>query len=378
MKRLTTCLFFLSLTATYLSAQSLSTPPSGDNQKCIVTQYIGSLAHVTVKYNSPDVTGPNGEDRTGHIWGELVPYGMTTSQFGLGNPAPWRVGANENTVIKFSHDVLVEGKPLAAGKYGLHLIVQESGPWTWIFSRNTQAWGSYFYDETEDALQVDAMPGESAFHEWLTFEFTDRQPESAVLAMRWENKSVPMRIEVQGMNDLYVEAFDKELQGQAGFMYQNWATAANFLAQRDYKLDKALEWADAAISQPFTGQANWTTLQTKANVLSKMGKDDKADEVMAQAIDHPTATPFQIHQYGRQLITQGNAEKALKVFEKNYTKFDAAWPTNVGMARGLSAVGKYDEALKYAKLAYEEAPDELNKNSMQSAIEQLKQKQDIN
>ena len=36
-------------------------------------------------------------------------------------------------VITFSHDVLVQGEELKAGKYGLHLIVEETGPWTWIF-----------------------------------------------------------------------------------------------------------------------------------------------------------------------------------------------------------------------------------------------------
>ena len=103
------------------TAQTLSLPPSGDNQKSIVKQYIGSIVHVGVTYNSPDVTAPNGDDRTGKIWGQLVPYGLTDLGFGPGTPAPWRAGANENTVIHFSHDVLVEGQPISAGKYGFAL-----------------------------------------------------------------------------------------------------------------------------------------------------------------------------------------------------------------------------------------------------------------
>src|SRR5690606_9473877 len=117
-------------------AQILPLPPSGDNQQCIVTQYIGSIVHVTVTYRSPDVTGPDGRDRTGQIWGTPVAhYGLVDQGYGLGQPAPWRAGANECTTIEFSHLVQVEGHPIPAGKYALFLELAESGPWTWVFAR---------------------------------------------------------------------------------------------------------------------------------------------------------------------------------------------------------------------------------------------------
>ncbi len=361
-----------------LQAQTLSSPPSGANQKASVTQHIGGIAKVSVFYNSPDVTGPNGEDRTGKIWGALVPYGLTNLGFGNGNPGPWRAGANENTVIKFSHDVLIEGKPLAAGKYGLHLIVEETGPWTWIFSNNSSQWGSYFYDEAEDALRVEVQPEESEFHEWLTYEFVDRQPSEATLALKWENKMVPMHIEVQDIHDLYVSTFQKELQGAAGFNYQNYVAASQYCANNDTHLEQGLDWAEQAISAPFIGVKNFSTLQNKAQILMKLDKMSEAEETMMAAVNDPSASAFQIHQLGRTLIGNGMKDKALEIFELNYEKFDGAWPTNVGMARGLAAVGRYDEALKYAQLAYEEAPDQLNKDSMKAAVEKLQNKQDIN
>src|SRR5687767_7655656 len=112
----------------------ITTPPSGDNQKASVTQYIGLVA-VTIDYNSPDVHAPNGEDRAGKIWGTLVPYGVIDDPFGTCTECPWRAGANENTVFTVSHDVKIEGQPLPAGRYGLHMI---AGPeeWTVIFSKN--------------------------------------------------------------------------------------------------------------------------------------------------------------------------------------------------------------------------------------------------
>lgn len=371
-------LLLLLLPAFSLLAQNLSMPPSGDNQRSKVIQHIGGIAQVSVTYHSPDVTAPNGEDRTGKIWGQLVPYGLTDLGFGNGNPGPWRAGANENTVIHFSHDVLVQGKDLPAGSYGLHLITAESGPWTWIFSRNTSQWGSYFYDEKDDVLRVETQPEDSDHTEWLTYEFIDRKPAEATLALRWERKSVPMRIEIRNYNDLYVKTFAAELQGSAGFNYQNFVAASQFCLNNDTHLDQGLTWAEAAISAPFVGVRNFNTLQNKASILLKMGKTAESEEVMMEAVKDPTATASQIHQLGRQLITMGQKKKALEIFEYNHDHFQGAWPTNVGMARGLAAVGRYEEALRYAQMAYDEAPDQLNKDSMQAAMEKLKMKQDIN
>ena len=54
------------------------------------------ISTVTVNYSRPSVKGRQ-------VWGALVPYGWNKQAFGAGNDAPWRAGANENTVIKLSH-----------------------------------------------------------------------------------------------------------------------------------------------------------------------------------------------------------------------------------------------------------------------------------
>src|SRR5450755_1810693 len=95
----------------------LTLPPSGNNQKASVTQFIGPV-QITIDYSSPAIHGPGGTDRRGQIWGKLVPYGMSDLAFNGGKLSPWRGGANENTVFTVSDPVMVEGQPLAAGKYG--------------------------------------------------------------------------------------------------------------------------------------------------------------------------------------------------------------------------------------------------------------------
>ncbi|MEE8525719.1 MAG: DUF2911 domain-containing protein, partial [Thermoanaerobaculia bacterium] len=239
----------------------LTLPPGGDNQRSVVTQYMG-MASVTVDYNSPDVHSPAGDDRTGKIWGTLVPYGMASLGFGnCGEQCPWRVGANENTTVAFSHDVEVEGESLAAGKYGLHMVPGEES-WTVIFSNNTTSWGSFFYDASEDALRVTVTPEKAEYREWMAFDFIDRQVDSTVLALHWEYLLVPIKIALPDMVGLYVETLSNELRNSPGFTWQNWNGAAQFVLQRDSEnahLEQALEWADQAVNAPFgIGQKNFT------------------------------------------------------------------------------------------------------------------------
>ncbi|MEQ9426055.1 MAG: DUF2911 domain-containing protein [Cyclobacteriaceae bacterium] len=374
------CLSVACFVSAQVVGQTVTTPPGGGNQRSIVTQYIGSLVTVSIDYNSPDVHAPNGDDRRGQIWGQLVPYGMTNLGFGPATESPWRAGANQNTVFTVSHDVQVQGKDLKAGAYGLHVIVEETGPWTIIFSNNSTAWGSFFYDPTQDALRVEATPEDGDYTEWLTYEFVDRQPEQTTVALKWEEKMLPFTISIPNATDMYVANMRNELQNVAGFNWQGWAAAANYCATNNVNLEEALTWADNGISAPFIGQQNWATLSAKAAVLNALERTDEAIAVMDMAVNDPTATPFAVHAYGRRLITQGQKEKALEIFKLNQKNNDGAWPTNYGLARGYSAVGDFKNALKYLKMAKDNVPanDTVNPPIIEANIKKLENKEDIN
>lgn len=355
-------------------SQSLTTPPSGGNQKAEVKQWIGPV-EITINYSSPKVHAPNGDDRKGHIWGELVPYGLNNLGFGTSTAAPWRAGANENTTFTVSHDVKIGGKDLKAGTYGLHIIVEKDKPWTYIFSNNSSSWGSFFYDPKEDALRVESVPTDSEYTEYLTYSFEDRQPSSAVAYMAWENKKAPFKIEVPNINNIYVAAMRDELRGSTGFNYQNFVAAANFCANNKINLDEALTWADAAISAPFVGQEDFTTLQAKAGVLRAMGKEDEAVAIMDRAANHPTATVAQIHGYARALVAAGKNEKALEVFKLNAKLHpEDKFTTNVGLARGYTAVNDKKNGIKYWELAIKNIPENQKPflNVYQGELDKLK------
>jgi tetratricopeptide (TPR) repeat protein len=364
-----------AVTATAAAQQSVTMPPDGDNQRSTVTQQIG-LVTIGIEYSSPDVHSPTGEDRRGRIWGGLVPYGIHDLQFN-NRRGPWRAGANENTVFTTSHPVTIQGQPLPAGRYGLHMLAAEK-EWTLIFSKNSTSWGSFSYDGTEDVLRVKATPEKAPYREFLSYEFLDRRPDKATVALEWEELRVPFAIAVEDMAGLYIANLRNELRNFAGFRWQNWQAAAQYCLQTDRNFEEALTWAENAIAMPFVGQANFSTLSTKAQILDKLKRTAEAEAVMAKALDLPAAQPTEIHQYGRQLLSQGRAKDALAVFQKNAKRFPDAWPVHVGLARGYSAVGEYPIALKHAQIALGQAPDPVNKKSLEDAVAILKQGKDMN
>lgn len=157
--------------------------------KASVMQRLGVNTDITIQYSRPAVKG-----RT--IWGDLVPYGMTPgNQYSMGKPFPWRAGANENSTIELNKNVLIEGKKLAAGKYGIHMIPSQK-EWTIIFSRNNSGWGSFSYDQKDDALRLTVTPVNAPHMEWLVYGFDDLAGTSATAFLHWENLKVPFKIEV--------------------------------------------------------------------------------------------------------------------------------------------------------------------------------------
>ncbi len=137
-------------------AQSLVLDLPLRSQYAEVTQRIG-VTSITIKYSRPLVNERK-------IWDGLVPYGKV-----------WRTGANTNTTISFSEPVVIEGKPLDRGTYGLHTI-PNADEWTIIFSRNSTSWGSFTYEQAEDALRVNVKPKAADMHNALTFVFDEILP----------------------------------------------------------------------------------------------------------------------------------------------------------------------------------------------------------
>lgn len=368
---------YLSVVAGFLFAIPLfaqvpynSAIPNGYTKKAIVSEQVG-LTQVAISYHRPSVNG-----REGKIWGQTVHKGFVDQGFGNRKPSPWRAGANENTIIEFDNDVKVEGQLLPKGKYGL-FIAYDSLESTVIFSKKSDAWGSFFYDEKDDALRVKVKPQRiEKSVENLKYEFISQTPNSAIIALSWEKLSIPFKVEVDLLKQQF-DAFVAESENPRGFTSQGLNIAAGWSLQNNYRLDKGLEWATMAAAPNFPGDPNsFAALSTKAGILDKLGRSDEAAIVIKSAL--PFGNIGQLQQLGRQFLSAKKFQIAMGIFQFNYTKNPEHFIALTGMARGLSATGDYGKALEFANKALPLAPNEAAKQTVQAMIDKLKAGKDIN
>lgn len=251
------------LLATAATAQQLNLPrvsPKGS-----VMQTVGTT-DITITYNRPGVKG-----RT--IWGALVPWDQV-----------WRTGANEATQFVVSDDVLVNGQKLAKGSYSLHTIPGRD-QWTVIFNKTANQWGSYSYDQAQDALRVTAKPERAEFREWLMFEIPEMTTDTAKVVIRWENVAVPFTVDTQATQ----KSLDAAAKAIAAMDTNRWMTpyrAADFAFTAN-RMNEAQKWLDMSLKE----QETLPNLWLKARMLQAQGRKADALRTAEQAI--AKATPEQ-------------------------------------------------------------------------------------
>jgi len=295
-----------------------------------VEQTVG-VTRISVDYHRPRV-------REREVWGGLVPYDQV-----------WRAGANENTVIAVSTPVKVEGRELAAGSYGLHMI-PTPGRWTVAFSKMDAAWGSFTYDAAEDALRVEVEPVAAPHEEALAYTFDDPTATAVTLSLRWGELRVPVRIEVDTPEAVY-RSLKLELRGLAQFFWQPWNQAAAYLVGNKIHLDEAMEWVDRSISI----QKNFTNVYTKSRILTERGETAAAKALIDESL--PSASEAEVNTYGYQLLGAGNATDAVDIFRENLRRHPESWNTYDSLGEGLVALGQKAEAIRSYEKALSMAPD---------------------
>jgi hypothetical protein len=320
------------------------------SQHALVSQRIG-ITDITINYHRPLANGRQ-------IWGKVVPYGEV-----------WRAGANENTTIRFTDPVTIEGQALDKGTYGLHMIPGET-EWTVIFSKDTAAWGSFTYKQEEDALRVKVKPQAAEMKDALAYDFDDVKPDSAVVTMRWEKLAVPFKVHVN-VNEIVTASIHNQIHGINQYYWEGWDDAAQYFLVNKINLDEALKYEDLSIQN----EERYDNLINKSKVLEAMGRKQDADSFRARALDKANA--LQLYAYARQLQGEKKQDEAMAVFQSTAKKFPDYWTTHLGLARVYSAKGDFDNAVKEVKLSLKDAP-EANKNALEAYSKRLEAKEDIN
>lgn len=330
-----------------VSAQSrINTPRVSPH--ATVLQTIG-LTDISIEYHRPAVRG-----RT--IWGGLVPWDQV-----------WRAGANENTTITFAHDVLVEGNALSAGRYGLHMIPHENEDWDIIFSNQADAWGSFSYDEAEDALRIKAAPEEAPYVDRLLYTFDDPMNTDTDIALSWENLRIYFSVEVD-MQSVVVDSLRNQLRGISRFFWQGWQQAAGWCARNNTNLAEALEWADRSVAI----QQNFTNLSLKGRILQAMGdtEGEAANRDQLEAM-LPTASEAEVNAFGYFMVGQGDMDKAIEIFKMNIKNHPDSWNCYDSLGEAYANLEQKDKARKEYEKALSLVTDETQKARIEGILEGL-------
>ncbi len=340
----------LSFAVSSSHAQSALLDIPRQSQHAVITQRVG-ITDITINYHRPLVN-----KRV--IWGKLVPYGEV-----------WRAGANENTTIRFTDNVTVDGKPLAKGVYGLHMIPGEN-EWTVIFSNIHTAWGSFTYKEADDALRITVKPQAADFREALTYDFDDLKPDATVATLRWEKVAIPFTVAVD-VHETVKASLHNQLQGLAQYTWEGWDDAATYLLGEKYDLDEALKYEETSIGT----EPRFDNFLTKSQILEALGQKDAAEAATKEALARATAG--QLYAYGRLLQSQKKQDEAFNYFRQAAKKDPNDWTVHDGTARIYSSQGDFTNAVKEMRIALAGAPDN-QKIFFEPLVKKLEAKQDIN
>lgn len=225
----------------------LKTPAPSPSQT--VKQDFG-LSTVELSYSRPGMKGRK-------IYGDLVPFGKV-----------WRTGANQATTLTFGEDVMIDGKKVPAGKYGL-LTIPDKNNWTLIISKQTDVTSPAAYKQEMDVVRVDAKPMKTDQNvETFTMQFANIKPASVDLQILWENTAVVLPISTEVESKVM-----KQIDQLMNKDNKPYFGAAMYYMDNGKDLNQALAWFDKAVELNPT--AFWIHHQ-RANALAKLGKKEEA------------------------------------------------------------------------------------------------------
>lgn len=257
MKKLTLVAFALTL---LFSVQAqIETPQPSPFTK--IEQKVG-LTDVTLEYSRPSMKGRS-------IFGDLVPYGKL-----------WRTGANKNTMVSFSDDVVVDGQTLKAGSYAI-FVTPSASSWDVVFYSDTENWGTpQNWDDSKVAAKTTVNTMKMPMQvETFTITFDNLTSNSAELGFIWSDTMANVKFEVP-TDKMVSAAIDKVMAGPSA---NDYYTAAVYNLSENKDLGKAKEWMDKAMSM--VKEPRYWQLRQQSLLYAKLGKKKLAIKAAKKSLE---------------------------------------------------------------------------------------------
>lgn len=277
------------MSAIIASAQARPPVPR-PSSKAGVMQTIGTT-DLSITYSRPAVKGRV-------VWGEWPTAVAGEGTLDNGNARPkdaplvpnghvWRAGANEATLFSVNDDVLINGQPLAAGKYSLHMIPGKE-EWTVIFNKDEGQWGSFSYDAKKDALRVKTKPQWVTDSKELLYYNVDNVSDNAgTVYMRWEKIKVPFTVEIKDVVGSTITRLGAYVAAAKSDDPTPALNAANY-AKANKQTEAATKWYDMALKasdEQIKAKANFANLGRRVNILVAAGKTADAIAAAEKAVE---------------------------------------------------------------------------------------------
>ncbi len=233
-----------------------------ESQRQEVSQTVGDTI-VSIVYHRPNVKGRE-------IWGGLQKYGEV-----------WRVGANENTTFEVTNDVKINGQLLPKGKYGLHSIPNKD-EWTIIFNKVNNEWGSFKYDQKQDALRVSVKPQSGDMKETMAIDFENVKANATDVAIVWDKIKVPFTVDVGDVDGRVLAEIRRQMTTLKSDDFRTPAQGASYVLTNKLTAiyDEALKWTDVSIGKHETVG----NLYLKAQLLAALNRKGEAVTTVEKAI----------------------------------------------------------------------------------------------
>ena len=240
--------------AVMMSSAQIRTPQA--SPQATIEQTVG-LTDVKIEYSRPSSKGRS-------VYGELVPYGRV-----------WRTGANANTIITFSEDVVIGGKTLPKGQYALFTL-PKADSWDVIFYADTNNWGvPEKYDDKKEVLRTTVKPEYLSRNvETFTIGINNLDNDFGHIEIAWEKTMVSVRFDVPTKQT----ALKSIETAMAGPTANDLFAAAQYYYQSNGDMNKALTWMNMAVDK-FKGQdVPFYFLRQKSLIQAKLGDKKGAIE----------------------------------------------------------------------------------------------------